>query len=242
MDFLVGWAVGVVVGLIGAIVLARKRPDLFPRVGVRVAGPSVPVFDDGGGAPAVDPADPNLPDAVDATEEARIARIPHAELRELVRTLSAWKPQRHQHEDSFQRSFERHLLGGGYAESTIIRHPRLRWTAEDRDPDSDDKRAVPDFSVKNVLVEIKRNITASSESDRALGQMARYCIAWRQKGPALLVVCNEFDHNLRTFVERTVRGWKAQGVPVMAYFARADGIIEAGDDEFVPGTFKGGNT
>jgi hypothetical protein len=35
-----------------------------------------------------------------------------------------------------------------------------------------------------------------------------------------------------------VRGWKAQGVPVMAYFARADADVGAGDDEFLPGTFN----
>ena len=105
-----------------------------------------------------------------------------------------------------------------------------------RDPDSGDRRAVPDFSFRSVLVEIKRNITGSSDTDRALGQMARYCVAWRRKGPALLIVCNEYDHDLRMFVERTVRGWKAQGIPVMAYFARHPSVA-AGDDEFPPGTF-----
>jgi hypothetical protein len=156
----------------------------------------------------------------------------------LLTTLTTWKPKRHRAEDAFQQSFERHLVKSGYADPAITRHPRLLWTAEDRDPDSDDTRAVPDFSVKRVLVEIKRNITASSDSDRALGQMARYCVAWRRQGPALLIVCNEFDPNLRMFVARTVRGWKAQGVPVVAYFVRSDASDTGSDDEFPAGTFK----
>jgi hypothetical protein len=229
-------------GLIGVVVLAKTRPALLARVGLPFARPNaIAVFNSEDGPPAIDPADPNLPDAVDPTEEAKIARIPHEDLRELIRALSTWRPKRHNDEEAFQRSFQRHLLQSGYAEPTITRHPRLRWTAEDRDPGSHDKRAVPDFSVKKVLVEIKRNITASAESDRALGQMARYCIAWRREGPAVLVVCNDFDRNLRTFVERTVRGWKAQGVPVMAYFAR-QASVESGDDEFLPETFKAPGT
>jgi hypothetical protein len=226
MGYLVALLLGAVIGWVAA-----RRLRQPPALG------SVPIFDDKTGPSAVDPGDPNLPDAVTtATDNATIERIPHEELRTLVRTLMTWQPKRHKKEDSFQRSFERHLSENGVPPARIERHPRLPWTAEDRDPNSQDKEAIPDFSVGSVLVEIKRNVFASAESDRILGQMARYCIAWRRKGPALLVVCNEYDDNLRRFVERTVRGWKAQGIPVMAYFARNPQVV-AGDDEFPPGTF-----
>lgn len=224
----------VLIGVVG-FVLGLFATRAWPGQRARWSGGAVPVFDRE--SAALDPAHPDLPDAVDASEKEKIARIPHAGLRELLTGLQSWHPQRHRHEDSFQRSFLRHLVKLRYDEASITRHPRLRWTAEDRDPDSDDARAVPDFSVKTVLVEIKRNVTASAESDRALGQMARYCMAWRREGPAVLIVCNEYDGNLRTFVERTVRGWKAQGLPVMAFFARS-GTVQAGDDEFEPGTFR----
>jgi hypothetical protein len=79
---------------------------------------------------------------------------------------------------------------------------------------------------------------ARAGSDRALGKIARYCIAWRREGPALLVVCNDFNLNLHKFVERTVRGWKAQGVPVVAYFVRADAGDTGNDDEFLAGSFR----
>jgi hypothetical protein len=230
-----GWVIGVLMGGAAAFVLLRIRPALLGRPS---GSSAIPVFDDPSGPPAVNPADPNLPDSVDATQVAKIERIPHAQLRELARSLKTWKPRRHRDEAGYQRSFAAHLLKSGYAQEDVTRHPRLRWTAEDRDPDSDDKHAVPDFSVKRVLVEIKRDVTSSSHSDRALGQMSRYCIAWRREGPALLVVCNDYDPGLRTFVNRTVRGWKAQGVPVVAYFVRASAGDVGADDEFPAGTFR----
>jgi hypothetical protein len=140
----VGWFFGLAMA-VGGMFLVRR---LLARV--RGARGAVPVFDNDGPA-AVNPAHPDLPDTVDATDAARIARIPHRDLRELVGALSTWKPRRHRAEDSFQRSFQAHLLKTGYAEEAITRHPRLRWTAEDRDPNSDDMRAVPDFSVKRGI-------------------------------------------------------------------------------------------
>jgi hypothetical protein len=180
--------------------------------------------------PAIQPE--VLPDSVTPGEQHKAAVIPHAELRRLIKTLQTWKPKRHHAEDGFHRSFERHLLESGYLPSELERHRALRWNARDQAPTLGDKRAVPDFIVADsVLVEIKRNVDGSSSSDRSLGQMSRYSMAFRRKGPALLVVCNEFDAELRVFVEKTIRGWKTHGAPVMAYFAR-EPDVRSEDSEF----------
>jgi hypothetical protein len=230
VSWLVAFIAGAVVCLLVSQWLVANRPGLAQKVGLRISqaavAPGAPE-----GPPAVAPD--AIPDtASSSTSIEEIERIPHSELRRLLLALKTWKPKHHAGEDAFQRSFMRHLLANGYAEDEIERHKRMTWTAREREPNTDDKRAVPDFVIGGkVLVEIKRNVTGSGESDRSLGQMQRYSIAFRRTGPAVLIVCNEYDENLRIFVERTIRAWKSQGTPVLAYFARHPSVIE-GDDEF----------
>ena len=230
-----------VLGLVAGVLVSRwligHRPNIAVRLGLRAPYESLAEDDDG--PPAVDPE--SIPITVNPTEEAKVASIAHPQLRRLLNALLKWKPKRHRDEDGFQRSFRTHLLKNGYTDEEVKRHERVNWTAYDRDATSKDKKAIPDYVVENiVLVEIKRNITGSSESDRSLGQMQRYSIAWRGRGPALLVVCNEYDDNLRKLTDQAVRGWKRQkkyGVPVMAYFARHPSVAE-GDDEFPADSFS----
>jgi hypothetical protein len=175
--------------------------------------------------PAVDPA--KLPDTLtpEEVEHGAAEKLPDPELKRLVKTLTAWTPRRHRDEYKFHQSFEEFLLGEGYDEDEIEYEPRVAWKAVQG---ADERYAKPDFVISGrVLVEIKRNITGSSDSDRSLGQMLRYLIAWAGKGPAILIVCNEYDDNLRGMIQRHVRSWKAQGVPVMAYFVRSEATSEA---------------
>jgi hypothetical protein len=223
------FAFGIAAGYVACWWLIANRPIVAHRL--RLMG--APRLDDDAeddGPPAVAPE--LLPDSISPHEVAKVAMIPHLELRRLIGALLTWKPKRHQVEEGFQRSFERHLLDNSYSANEIKRHPQLRWTARDRAPTSGDKRAVPDFVIADsVLVEIKRNVEFSGASDRSLGQMNRYSIGFRRHGPALLVVCNEYDDELRVLVEKTVRSWKTHGAPVMAYFAR-DPNVRDEDSEF----------
>jgi len=178
--------------------------------------------------PAVDPA--KMPDTLtpEDVEAGAAQKLPDAELKRLVEVLSVWNPKKHQYEANFHRSFARFLVNNGYAEGDIEHEPRIAWRAAEH---GEERHAKPDFVIRNrVLVEIKRNITVSGDSDRSLGQMLRYLIAWAGRGPAILVVCNAYDDNLRAMVQRHVRSWKAQGVPVMAYFVRSDSTSDAMSD------------
>ena len=228
-----GFVLGVLVALIACRWLIANNQPFAAKLGL--VPRTMRTNEDDEDPPAVEPE--SIPVAVDPTEQREIDSIPHQQLRRLVQTLRTWAPKRHQDEDGFQKSFLRPLLKSGYPAEAVERHPRSRWTARDRAPPDKDRNAIPDFRVDGVvIVEIKRNITGSGVSDRSLGQMQRYSFAFRRTGPALLVVCNEFDDGLRIFVEKTIRGWKATGSPVMAYFARHPSLAD-GDDEFPAGSW-----
>jgi hypothetical protein len=160
-------------------------------------------------------------------------KLPDEELKRLVELLAGrpgtkggWNPPRHRDEYRFQDSFERFLLANGYTGDDFQSEAAVSWRAAAGAVDK--QHARPDFIVRNrVLVEIKRNLTASGASDRALGQMLRYLVAWADRGPALLLVCNECNGHLRSLIKRYVRSWQAQGVPVMAYFVRTDSRADA---------------
>lgn len=217
--FVLGFSLGVFACWFVAKHLIQSRSPLAKSLRL-VAAPS---YEDDGlsGPPAMDPN--SLPDTVTAEdiEQGRVGDLPDAELDRIVHLLPKWRPKRHQDEYGFHRSFDRFLLENGYSEDQVELEPRVSWTAGDEGAPRT-RHAQPDFVVRGrVLIEIKRNLTGSSESDRSLGQMLRYLVAWRSRGPALLLVCNEYDDNLRRLIGRHVKSWKAQGVPILAYFVRA---------------------
>jgi hypothetical protein len=205
--------------------LIGSRQSFAARLGLSPKAPTGYLPPPGASAPAVDPG--RLPDTL-TPEDVRngaAETLPDPELKRLVETLMAWAPLQHRSERKFHHSFEDFLFEHGYTDADIEYEPRVFWTAVEG---VEERHAKPDFVIrKRVLVEIKRNITGSGDSDRSLGQMLRYLIAWAGKGPAILIVCNQYDDNLRALVQRHVRSWKAQGVPVMAYFVRSRASSEA---------------
>jgi hypothetical protein len=237
MGDLVVFLVGAFFGGAGVFWLVRwlavAQPALAVRLRLAASGPTYELLD-GQPAPAVDPT---LSGVLTLTREEVQAggakKLPDEELKRLVELLAGdpgrgngWVPRKHQDEYRFQESFERFLLEHGYSEDDVQPEAAVSWRAAEGAIEK--RHARPDFIVRRrVLVEIKRNLTASGASDRALGQMLRYLVAWADKGPALLLVCNECDGHLRALIKRYVRSWQAQGVPVMAYFVRTDSHADA---------------
>lgn len=226
LTFIIGALLGIVGGVFLARWIARNRKDVAHRLGLSTRATWLPA--PGEKPPAVDPE--KMPDTLTAEDvkQGAAKKLPHPDLQELIERIIHWQPKRHRSERKFHESFEDFLLEQGYDYDDYQHEHRISWCLDDG---SESRYARPDFIIRDeVLVEIKRNITVSGTTDRALGQMLRYLMAWRSKGPAVLVVCNDYDENLRQFVQRSVRSWKAQGVPVMAYFVRSADDKAALDD------------
>jgi hypothetical protein len=221
--------VGLGAGFVMCRWLVRARPELASRLGFGGGLDRFAQMLPGHGVPAVDPA--KMPDTLtpEEVEAGAAERLPDPELKRLIMLLPGWAPRRFKDEYRFHSAFESFLLQNGYSEGDVSYEQRVSWAAIEG---SDERRqARPDFIIRDrVLVEIKRNLTISSQSDRSLGQMLRYLIAWAGRGPAVLLVCNEYDDNLRAMIQRHVRSWKAQGVPVMAYFVRSGLAEDPGAD------------
>ena len=231
MLFAVGFPVGIAVGIAVGIVITLIRPRLF---GLRtMTREEVTV------KPAIDPE--RLPDVITTKEESIQAekeiRKDDPELADLARVIRGWNPKRHRDESAYHKSFCRHQLSQGYMDQEIEHNKVLRWSALDLDEgeagEEEESLARPDFFIKRrVLVELKRELTVSGESDRALGQMLRYLVAWREKGPALLLICGEANENLKAYVTIYIRSWKGARVPIFAWFIRtAEGVVPGTEDE-----------
>lgn len=218
------FAVGLLVGLVVALVVLRALGGAHPAVRAIFGGATevalVECPDVSVGAPAAEVED--LPEVITA-EEARadpslVARVKHPRTRALVQAVVAWRPRRHRSEAKFQESFEKFLSASGRSHSPEFEPGQLE--RHRRVPFAGDRVACPDFIYDSVLVELKRGLTASGETDRALGQLLRYLWLWRTKGTAVLVICGEYDRHLKALAQNYVRGWRAQGLPVMALFVR----------------------
>ena len=56
--------------------------------------------------------------------------------------------------------------------------------------------------------------------------MCRYLLAWKKKGPALLVICGEVSPDIRFLIRRTIHAWRDHmGLPVSLIFTRNDADI-----------------
>lgn len=103
-----------------------------------------------------------------------------AELRTLAVTLSAWRPREQEREAGYERSLVRFLKKSLPGVDARTQQP---FEAEDG------SRGRIDVVVDDVLaIELKRALRASSEADRAVGQVFKYAASWR-KGPVILLLC-----------------------------------------------------
>ncbi|MFO8072544.1 MAG: hypothetical protein R6V85_11780 [Polyangia bacterium] len=176
-----------------------------------------------------------LQDAEDDETAQKIAKeySRDDDVADILVMLARWKPRRREAgvdltEEDYEESFERRLKRGGITENEIERQVEAKWSADKRHGGGS-RRAVPDMAIKDrVLVELKGNLTASSEADRALGQMLRYLLAWKQRGPSVLAVCGEVSPELRFLIRTHITIWrKTLRLPVTVYFRKADEIRDS---------------
>ncbi|HEY3355242.1 MAG TPA: hypothetical protein VGQ83_18460 [Polyangia bacterium] len=127
-------------------------------------------------------------------EAARTIIRPHVhneDVAEALLRLIRWKPEYyHLTEDKYQDGLRKFLSKSGY-EGRIVEKPPLTWRAEGpKAQEGQDRLARPDFVLgdprgpdkRRVLVELKGDLCSSADVDRALGQMLRYLLAWKEHG------------------------------------------------------------
>lgn len=87
-----------------------------------------------------------------------------------------------------------------------------------------------------MLIEVKADLGTTSASDRSLGQMLRYLLAWKARGPAILVICGECDPLMSLIVRQYVDSWRtARQLPVTVWFARDEAVTAVDDRVYTPG-------
>lgn len=163
--------------------------------------------------PIIDRPTVNAPDA-----EKRLQRlVEDPDVRAFLLALRDWAPQYHEAEASYGDSLQRHVARRSAFGEFDRWPPKGRLRLE-----GDESKVLPDFQFRGrVLVEIKGDIFTASETDRALGQMVRYALAWKQIGPALLIVCGECRPLYRALVTTYITLWRKElRIPVTAYFLR----------------------
>ena len=170
----------------------------------------------------------SVPETLTASEQERIADAPDGEaalmvarryipdegLAEAVTCLVRWRTRRGNDELQYQNSFRAHARRNGYADR-LEEKRRIPWGGG-----GGNRTAIPDFILDGrVLVELKADLFASGDTDRALGQMLRYLLAWKDKGPAVLAVCGEAPPEIRFLVRVHVRTWRKQlNLPIIVFF------------------------
>jgi hypothetical protein len=174
--------------------------------------------------PALDPQ--RVPDEVDATTITRDATDRNLDRYDqhvtiLLRALRDWIPRSPTYGDEmgFANSMRVHLRKSNIREHDYEMDPDLRWDLNTGAP----KTLRPDFVFwKRLLVEVKGDMFRSSDSDRSLGQLFRYLLAWKSKGPAMLIVCGECDPLLRMLIRQYVAVWRDKPfeLPVTVFFAK----------------------
>jgi hypothetical protein len=166
-----------------------------------------------------------------ATETAaRFIRDP--ELRDVVVTLVRWRTRPDNSESQYQNSFTSHAAKSGYKNDRLRQKERIPWAGG-----GGSRIAIPDLILGGrVLVELKAGLTSSGETDRAMGQMLRYLLAWKNSGPAVLAICGKVSPEIRWLVLTYVNTWRSQlNLPVMVFFKQGqDGIVDGDRDAEMP--------
>ncbi len=166
--------------------------------------------------------------AKDPETAAMIARglIRNPDVAEVFATIAKWRPNSHYGEDAYRNSFRRHINKHVYRGRMEEKRPLELMILVGQ---KESRKTVPDFTLgdpdgpkkRRVLVELKANLFSSSDVDRALGQMLRYLFAWKQCGPAVLLIGGYVDHDLASLIRYYIGLWRKQmRLPVTVYFVR----------------------
>jgi hypothetical protein len=227
--------VGAVLGALIAGAMVMRRPELAARMGFAHVHPRAMADDLEAirkedkelaarieAPPAVDPAE--VPFVVDEALQRSpdfqkvVARVYHSTLRETLLGLHGWRPRsRSGDERGYVNSMLHYLKRNDIKGMDIEREKRITW--------ADGARwAKPDVIVKQrVLVEVKADLDSSSASDRSMGQMLRYLLAWKDRGPAILVVCGQCDSVTQLLTKDNIRSWRESlKLPVTVWFVREE--------------------
>jgi hypothetical protein len=173
--------------------------------------PATPVED----VPAeIDASEVNGPDA-----EEHLAGIRDPHLTRFLRALHGWHPASSTYGDElgFGNSMVWHLTNRAkISRSEIQNQVPLRLELGGAS-----KPLKPDFILwDRLLVEVKGDMDNSAASDRSMGQLFRYLLAWKSKGPSVLVICGRCDPVLLILIRIYVNIWRQRfRVPVTVFFA-----------------------
>lgn len=128
--------------------------------------------------------------------------------------LVRWRTRRNNSESQYQNSFRTYANKSGYA-GQLAEKQRIPWGGG-----GGNRIAIPDLLLGDrVLVELKADLEASGDTDRAMGQMLRYLLAWKGKGPAVLAVCGKVSPEIRFLVRMYIDTWRRQlNLPVTVFF------------------------
>jgi hypothetical protein len=170
--------------------------------------------------PAIEPE--AIPDYIDhSTVEglsASSARGVHdPDMRAFLEALKGWEPSFHRAEQSYGNSLRSHVARAGRGADLV------RWPADIKlSLQGDEHRVLPDFLFRRLLVEIKGDIRTAAEADRALGQVARYALAGKTRGPTLLIICGDCEPAYLALIRIYVMMWrKSLRIPISPYFIRS---------------------
>lgn len=139
-----------------------------------------------------------------------------------VAVLVRWRTRKNNSEQAYQNSFRTFASRNGYG-GAVAEKPRIPWGGG-----GGSRVAVPDLVLDDrVLVELKADLEGSGETDRAMGQMLRYLLAWKSRGPAVLAVCGRVSPELRFLVRIYVDTWRKQlNLPVTVFFKQDEQALE----------------
>lgn len=240
--FLAGILIGLLCGFGLRSILFRPRSPLAPEA----PRPPIDIDDiktaDPGLAKVIEsqPAVPveSVPEEVPKTVQDEIQSAPtptaaievasrfihDSDVAKVVVAVTRWRPRRSSSEIQYQNSFLRHARKIGYPEEGIVEKPRLTWGGDH----GGRRTAIPDLILGNrVLVELKADLTASGETDRAMGQMLRYLLAWKGQGPSILVVCGDVSPEIRFLVRMYINTWRRTvNLPVTVLFRKFPAGVE----------------
>lgn len=235
LGYVLGWSLGkrggrhVSAPLAPQAARSMRPPEDVERDVAEIRAFDAELADQIAAAPAVQPE--SVPAVIDEPTRERhdpeqiLSRISHPDLRDVLRALWGWNPRsREGDERGYVNSMLVHVRKNGVPTNEVERDPRIQWPGSKR-------WAQPDVVVrKNVLIEIKADLTTSSASDRSLGQMLRYLLAFKTTGPAVLIVCGECDPLMSMIVRQYVEVWRNElRLPVTVWFARTESVAKVED-------------